>query len=249
VAWSSVLHEGLVQLRKRLGCSHVFVLLEDHVPLRPCDGALITELCDVARDADLRCLYFCMHDWPWQSTACSIDADGRIRGWQTIDVVSIRGHRMARMARNDLFFNRCQPALWSIDDYIELTAAAVRAGIDDPWRFETFLPPGQPDHFVSEYRWPSRKSGYRRNGKVYLRALYLMAMPGGFELRDELLRERFPRLPPRLRRGLGDLLGLWGRLRAGLSQRGVRPARSSRGTAARRDRSSSATWSGGASSG
>jgi hypothetical protein len=176
-----------------------------------------------------------MHDWPWESTAHSVDAAGRIRGWQAIDVVTIGGHRLARMPRNDLFYNRCQPALWSIDDYIELTGAAAGAGIDDPWRFETFLLPDQPDHFVSGYRWPSRKQGYRRHGKVYLRALYRMAMPGGQELRDELLGERFPRLAPSLRGAFGDLLGLWGRLR-GVPHRVEQPGRAGRRTSWRNSR-------------
>jgi hypothetical protein len=211
-AWTSVLLAGLEQLRER-GYSHAFVLLEDHVPLWPCDEALLADQLRIALDHDLRCLYFCKHEWPWGSTEHRFEPEGRVRGWPEIDVVTLEGYRLARMPRNDLHYNRCQPALWKIDDYIALLREAVRSGVEDPWSFETFAMPGQPEHYVSEYQWPSRRCGYRRRGKVDLRALYSMKMPEGKRLRDELLRERFPALSDRARVAMGALLWQWGRLR------------------------------------
>jgi hypothetical protein len=209
--WSAVLLTGLEQLRRE-GYTHAFVLLEDHVPLWPCDEALLADQLRMALDHDLRCLYFCKHEWPWSSTEHSYEPDGRIRGWAAIDVVTLEGYRLARMPRNDLHYNRCQPALWRIDDYVALLGDAVRKGVADPWTFETFAMPGQPEHYVSEYQWPSRRCGYRRLGRVDLRALYSMKMPEGKRLRDELLRERFPALSDRARAATGALFWHWGRL-------------------------------------
>jgi hypothetical protein len=56
-----------------------------------------------------------------------------------------------------------------------------------------------------------------------------MKMPEGQELREEILKEAFPRLSPRSRRLVGDAFHLWGRLR-GISNRYERPSvRSARG--------------------
>lgn len=183
------------------------------MPLWPCDAARIEEVIAIARREALPCVFFVKYAWPWTTTRHHFDADGRIVGWRRKEVVSIGGQRMAVMPPDYFRYNQVQPAIWRVDYLESLLGEAMRRGIEDPWAFERFCMPGQPHHYVADYRWPSRHCGYRRGGRVYLRALYAMKMPEGKELRDELLDERFPRLSPALRRVLGAAFGLWGRLR------------------------------------
>lgn len=212
-AWTSVLLRGLEHLHDRLGATHVFIMLEDHVPLWPCDTGLLAEMFELVAAEDLACLFFTKYRWPWGDTNYRLDPQGRVIGWRKIDVVTLRGHRLARMPSDYFRYNQAQPAIWRLDYYIDLLREVVNLGIKDPWRFEAYSRPNQPQHYVSEYRWPSRMSGYRREGKIYLRALYSMKMPEGRELQDELLKEVFPHLSPRSRRLVGDAFLLWGRLR------------------------------------
>ena len=120
------------------------------------------------------------------------------------------GRQLARVPREFGYYNQCQPAIWKLDYYASLLTEAVRRGIVDPWTFERFSLPDQPQHYVSEYTWPSRHCGFRRRGRVYLRALYSMKLPEGKALHDELLRERFPRVPLFLRQVIGQVFALWG---------------------------------------
>jgi hypothetical protein len=228
VAWTSVLLRGLEHLRDRLKATHVFMLLEDHVALWPCDAEYLAEMFDLVVAEDLACVFFVKNRWPWNDTNYRLEPGGRIRGWRKIDVVTIRGHRLARMPHDYLFYNQCQPAIWKLDYYIGIVRDAVRRGIEDPWAFERHFLPNQPQHYVADYRWPSRMSGYRREGKIYLRALYSMKMPEGQELREEILKEAFPRLSPGLRRLVANAFRLWGGLR-GISTRYERPDASARG--------------------
>ena len=212
-AWTGVLLAGVEHVRRQLGCSHVFVLLEDHVPLAPCDAGLLEGVFATALREELACVVFAKYRWPAPGEEPRPDAAGRVRAWRESDVVTVGGHRMARLPRSFALYNQCQPALWDAGYYASLLTAAVARGVEDPWAFEELALTDQPQHYVSEYRWPSRHCGYRRRGKVYLRALYVMKMPEGRALRDELLRERFPWLPRPACDALGAGFTLWGSLR------------------------------------
>ena len=50
--WTAVLLAGLSFLRAR-GATHVFILLEDHVPLWPCDVDLLEDVCRIVAREDL----------------------------------------------------------------------------------------------------------------------------------------------------------------------------------------------------
>jgi hypothetical protein len=228
VTWSTVLLRGLEHLRDRLNATHVFMLLEDHVPLWPCDGEFLAEMIDLAVAEDLPCVFFVKYRWPWHDTSHRLDSQGRVTGWRQIDVVTLRGHRLARVPADYFRYNQCQPAIWKLDYYVDLVREAVSLGIETPWQFEAYSRPNQPQHYVSEYRWPSRMSGFRREGRIYLRALYPMKMPEGRELLEELLKEAFPRLSPACRRLVGEAFLFWGRLRGGASEFERRHARAVR---------------------
>jgi len=214
--WTGTLLYGLEYLKNTVGGTYVFVLLEDHVPLRPCDPGLIANALDVVEAEDLKCVFFTKYDWPWESTDYRLDEDGRVIGWREIDIVAIRGHRMARMPRDFFRYNQCQPAIWNLDYYIEVVKGAVRRGISDPWRFEAYVMPDQPQHYVSEYKWPSWSNGYLDQGKIDWRAVRLMKMPEARVLRNELLREHFKGVPlkPDLLYVLGECVRYSEQLRA-----------------------------------
>lgn len=197
-AWTAVLLEGLSHLRDR-GAARVFVLLEDHVPLWRCDAAVVEAVFRTAAAEDLAAVFFTKYDWPWPTGA--------------EEVLALGGQRLVRVPADYRCYNQCQPAVWRADYLASLLAEALRRGIEDPWTFERFSLPGQPPHYVSEYRWPSRHCGYRRRGRIYLRSLYAIEQPAGRELRDALIAELFPALPPPARRALGGLFRLWGRAR------------------------------------
>lgn len=216
--WTGTLLAGLELLGQRTDCSHVFMLLEDHVPLWPCDVPLVEGLFDVAIREELRCLFFLKWEWPWDRAEFREEPDGRIRGWRRIDIVDVGGYGLARMPDDSLFYNQCQPALWDLGYYTSVVRAVVESGITDPWAFETFRMPDQPPHYVAPYRWPSRAAGYRRRGSVDVRALYTMKLPESRELRDMLVAERFPYLGPSAHAALGSALAVWGNLR-GMSRR------------------------------
>jgi len=195
--WTAVLLAGLSFLRAR-GATHVFILLEDHVPLWPCDVDLVEDVCRIVAHEDLHCVFFTKWEWPWPLEN---------------EVLSVDRRQLARVPREFGFYNQCQPAIWKLGYYASLLTEAVRRGIADPWTFERFSLPDQPQHYVSDYTWPSRHCGFRRRGRVYLRALYSMKLPEGKALHDELLRERFPRVPPFLRQVIGQAFALWGWVR------------------------------------
>ncbi len=212
--WTGVLLGGLAALRAR-GATRVFLLLEDHVPLWPCDVERIEETLETAAREGLPCVFFPKFDW-------------RPPGGGEGDPATAGGRRLARLPRDYRCYNQCQPAIWDLGYYASLLTEAVRRGIEDPWAFERFSLPGQPPHYVSDYRWPSRHCGYRRRGRIYLRALYSMKLPESRLLHDALLRERFPRLSAPLRHALGEAFRLWGRLRR-IPERSARRRRSGRG--------------------
>jgi hypothetical protein len=206
--FTETLLHGLEELKNNLCVRHVFVLLEDHVPLWPCDANKILQIFTVIEQEDLKCVFFTKYDWPWNSTNYRLDVDGRVIGWRKIDITTFSGHRMARVPKDYFRYNQCQPAIWNIDYYTDVVAEAVRRGIHDPWEFESYVMPSQPQHYVSEYKWPSWYNGYLDHGKVDWRAVRLMKMPEARGLRAQLLKEYFPNIPigPELLYVIGECL-------------------------------------------
>jgi hypothetical protein len=193
--FTETLLQGLEELKKKLRVRHVFVLLEDHVPLWPCDANKIQQILTVIEQEDLKCVFFTKFDWPWNITSYRLDENGRVIGWRAIDIATFSSHRMARMPKDFFRYNQCQPAIWNIDYYMDVVSEACRRGIRDPWEFESYVMPGQPQHYVCEYKWPSWSNGYLDRGKVDWRAVRLMKMPEARGLRAELLKEHFPNIP------------------------------------------------------
>ena len=193
--WLGTLLAGLQHVRDELGATHVFMLLEDHTPLWPCDVPLLNTVFTIAEEESLQCVVFTKYVWPWDSTTDRVDDEGRIIGWRAIDIATIRGHRFARVPKDFFRYNQAQPALWHVGYYIEIVEEALRRGLTNPWQFESYIKPDQAQHYVSEYKWPSWSNGYLDQGKIDWRAIRMMKLPEAKRLRDTLLRERFPGVP------------------------------------------------------
>jgi hypothetical protein len=212
--WTGTLLFGLKQL-KASGCDYVFMLLEDHVPLQRCDVAVIERVFTIMQAEQLPCVFFTKYEWPWTSTRHWFDETGRLVGWPKIDVVTFGGHTMARVPKNFFRYNQCQPAIWNLDYYISLVETAIAEGAHDPWQFEEWTRPDQPQHYVSSYKWPSWSNGYLDKGHVDWKAVRMMQMPESQALRDALLHEYFPNvaLPTGMLFALGESVYLATRLK------------------------------------
>jgi hypothetical protein len=226
--FTETLLRGLEKLKKNFCVRHVFVLLEDHIPLWPCDAKKIQQILKVVEEEDLKCVFFTKYDWPWNHTNYGLDDNGRVIGWRAIDIATFGSHRMARMPKDFFRYNQCQPAIWNIDYYIDVVAEACRRGIRDPWEFESYVMPNQPQHYVSEYKWPSWTNGYLYRGKVDWRAVRLMKMPEARGLRTQLLKEYFPNMPtnPELAYVIGECVYHLRRLKSALGRLTRRLSRS-----------------------
>jgi hypothetical protein len=191
--WLETLQEGLEHLKKTH--SHVFILLEDHFPLKSCDGGLIEKVLLVMQEENFKCVFFVKYEWPWHKADFHKDSDGRMIGWDKIDTVTFKGLRFAKMPVNFFKYNQCQPAIWEIDYYLQVIHQAAKAGAFNPWQFESYTAPNQSPHFVCDYRWPSITNGYLSKGIIDWGAIREIEMPKGKVLRQALLKEFFKHSP------------------------------------------------------
>ena len=86
--WLDNLFRGLLSIKSsNPKVTHVFMLLDDHYPLRACDEALIaTEFRTIVKNL-LACVSFVTYEWPWTTTEHVEYSDGMIRTWRRIDIV------------------------------------------------------------------------------------------------------------------------------------------------------------------
>jgi hypothetical protein len=188
--WLNILLNGLLSVRKtRPEITHVFLLLDDHYPLRQCDPSLIAANFDAVTKNRLGCISFVTYQWPWTSTEQIDYPDGMIRTWRTIEVVSLNGCEMARVPVNFFRYFQLQPSFWDLDYLIEICRVAVENRCFDPWSFESLSYGKSRQHYVSRYAWPSVHHGFLAHGKVNLEAIDFIQMPQGREFRSLLLRE------------------------------------------------------------
>jgi len=232
-----MLRESLAYVKQRAGdVRYVFSVIDDHCPLRLCDEGRLERIIRTAIASEMKCVVFVTYEWPWATTAeRSVDDRGRTMTWNAIDVLEMNGCRFARVPKEFFRYNQCQPGIWEIDYYLSVCDRALELGIDDPWGFESMRLPNQPQHYVSEYAWPSVHHGFMARGRVNAEAIHYARGDSAAmrALRSTLVREycrergRSAYLLERLRRSLkplrrlikrgGDALGVpgFGSLRRG----------------------------------
>jgi hypothetical protein len=174
--WVSMLRESLVHIKQReTGIRYLFSMIDDHCPLRICDQRRLEQIIRTAIAEEMKCVVFATYEWPWTITAeNSVDELGRTKTWRTIDVLESNRCRFARVPKAFFRYNQCQPALWETDYYLSVCNRMLELGIDDPWEFESMLLPGQPQHYVSEYAWPSVQHGFMAKGRINAEAIHFV---------------------------------------------------------------------------
>ena len=178
---------GLARLQVEFpNVRHVFHMLEDHCPLRRCDGERISALLSIVRDRDLAAVSFPTYSWPWNKTEYIDYPDGKVRTWRRIDTVEIDGEAFARVPRNFFRYFQVQPTIWRIPYLVNACDEARAAGVFDPWGFEAMQFPNSDQHYVSQYNWPTVHHGFLAKGVVNLKAIDFVDRDIGWAVRREL---------------------------------------------------------------
>jgi hypothetical protein len=174
--WVNMLRESLVHIKQREGgIRYLFSMIDDHCPLRMCDQRRLEQIIRTAIAQEMKCVVFATYEWPWTITAeNSLDDLGRTKTWSTIDVLETNRCRFARVPKAFFRYNQCQPAIWEMDYYLSVCNRMLDLGIDDPWEFESMLLPDQPQHYVSEYAWPSVQHGFMEKGRINAEAIHFV---------------------------------------------------------------------------
>ena len=188
--WTEVLLHGLLAVRQNdPKLDYVFLMLDDHCPLRACDTGVISAYLEIARSRDLAVISFPTYEWPWERTECVDYPDGLVRTWRRIDVEVVSGRRLAVVPRDFFRYFQVQPAFWNIEYLVQACEAALAGGIRDPWTFEAMRLDKAPQHYVADYNWPSVHHGFIASGKINPLAISYMSRALAAELHEQLIRE------------------------------------------------------------
>jgi hypothetical protein len=188
--WLDILLNGLLSVREtRPEIAYVFLLLDDHYPLRGCDRSMIAANFDAVVKNRVGCLSFVTFQWPWTHTEQIDYPDGMIRTWRNIDLTWLNGCEMARVPLKFFRYYQLQPSFWDLDYLIEVCREASAKQCFDPWSFESLNYSKPRQHYVSRYAWPTVHHGFLAQGKVNPEAIDFIQMPQGRQFRSLLLRE------------------------------------------------------------
>lgn len=167
LGWVELLCAGLSHIkRKRPWTKHVFHMLEDHCPLRRCDGKRLDRMFDIVLRHDLDAVAFPTYSWPWDETDATNFSDGLVRTWRRVETLQLEGEPLAVVPGDFFRYFQVQPTLWRLD-YLEAACSyAMAQGISDAWSFEAMRWPQAGQHYVSRYDWPSVHHGFITQGKV-----------------------------------------------------------------------------------
>jgi len=165
--WVELLSAGLNRIKQEMPqIKHVFHMLEDHCPLRACDGDRLERIFAIAARHDLVAVAFPTYSWPWHETETGEYADGLVRTWRRKDTRELDGELLAVVPQDFFRYFQVQPTLWRLD-YLEAACAyAMAQGITDAWAFEAMRWPNAGRHYVSQYDWPTVHHGFLVQGKL-----------------------------------------------------------------------------------
>ena len=165
--WIELLLAGLARIKQRWPrASHVFHMLEDHCPLRPCDSDRLERIFGIAARHDLNAVAFPTYPWPWNETDPTVYPDGLVRTWRRKETIELGGELLAVVPPDFFRYFQVQPTLWRLD-YIEAACAyAMAQGVTDAWAFEAMRWPNAGRHYVSRCDWPTVHHGFLVQGKL-----------------------------------------------------------------------------------
>ncbi len=188
--FSRLLMQGLARLRAVYpAVRRVFYMLEDHCPLRHCDADRLLRVCEVAEEHDLAAVSFPTYKWPWGEIESKAYPDGLVRTWNKIEITNFSGERFAVVPRDFFRYFQLQPTLWRLEYLERVCAAAIAAGKEDPWRFETLRFQDAEQHYISSYDWPTVHHGFLVKGSVNLAAVHYADRAARLRLRRQLIKE------------------------------------------------------------
>jgi hypothetical protein len=188
--WLDIFYNGLVAIKSsNPEITHVFLLLDDHYPLRHCDEDLISAIYAATVNNELACVSYVTYAWPWSITEKIDYPDGMIRTWRKIDIAGFDNCEMARVPAKFFRYFQLQPSFWQLDYLIDICREAYEKQCFDPWRFESFAYSKPRQHYISRYKWPSVHHGFLSQGKINPEAIDFIQMPEGRGVRRLLLKE------------------------------------------------------------
>ena len=150
LTWLDLLAAGLARIKQqRPQTKHVFHMLEDHCPLRRCDGERLDRIFAIARRNNLDAVSFPTYYWPWNETESTIYPDGLVRTWRRTETLQLDDELLAMVPLDFFRYFQVQPTLWRFD-YLEAACANAKPqGIADAWTFEAMRWPNAGRHYVS----------------------------------------------------------------------------------------------------
>jgi hypothetical protein len=188
--WTEILLNGLLTVqREHPQLDYLFLILDDHCPLQPCDSAALANYLDIAREHDLGVISFPTYDWPWARTEWVDYPDGLVRTWRRIDIEIIQGYRLAVVPYQFFRYFQIQPAFWKVEYLVWTCRAALAGSVTDPWAFEAMRLDGARRHYIADYKWPSVHHGFIAEGKINPEAISYMSRKHVTKLRQQLIRE------------------------------------------------------------
>jgi hypothetical protein len=188
--WIELFAAGLARIRQqRPSTKHVFHMLEDHCPLRRCDGGRLDRIFDIASRHDLDAVAFPTYSWPWNQTDTTNFPDGLVRTWRRVETLQVEGELLAAVPPDFFRYFQVQPTLWRLD-YLEAACSyAMAQGIGDAWSFEAMRWPQAGRHYVSRYDWPTVHHGFLAQGKLNPAAIIYLDRKRAQRLHRVLVRE------------------------------------------------------------
>lgn len=186
--WTEILLCGLLKLKKEYPrITHVFHMLDDHCPLRPCDTEAISAYLEIARGHRLSVISFPTYTWPWDQIMDN--PESLVPTWRKVEVNIVQGRRLAVVSRNFFRYFQVQPAWWNLDYLLDACNAALHKGIRDPWAFEAMRWEGASQHYIADCNWPSVHHGFMAAGTVNHVAISYMSRATAAELHAELITD------------------------------------------------------------
>jgi hypothetical protein len=167
LTWVELFSAGLAQIkRERPWTRYVVHMLEDHCPLRRCDGERLGRIFEIATRNDMDAVSFPTYQWPWNQTDSTIFQDGLVRTWRRKETLELDGELFAVVPPDFFRYFQVQPTLWRFD-YLEAACAYATAQcITDAWTFEAMRWPNARRHLVSRCDWPSVHHGFLMQGRI-----------------------------------------------------------------------------------
>jgi hypothetical protein len=190
LTWVELLLTGLARIKQqRPQTKRVFHMLEDHCPLRRCDGDRLDRIFSIATRHDLDAVAFPTYSWPWDETDLTEHPDGLVRTWRHRETFEFDGELLAVVPHDFFRYFQVQPTLWRVD-YLQAACTYARMqGISDAWAFEAMRWPQAGRHYVSRYDWPTVHHGFLVQGKINPAAIAYLDRKGGQRSYRALVRE------------------------------------------------------------